>query len=133
MYSLNINLSANDNKFLEKCGIKNCKEIEILNSFSHECYIQLHILSGIKTENDRYNKNKIYDFSACFGDYDDPFNSPEYEYYHCIPKHIVRFYNYYLVECYDFPNEWYRAESEKNGNLLLQVYDDTLEMAILNL
>lgn len=133
MYYLDITLSANDNNFLEMCDIKHSNEIEILSSFQYECYIQLAVINDTKTESDRYDKNKLYTFSDCFGEYDDPFNSPKYEYYHCVPKHIVRFYNYCLVECYDFPGEWYRAESEKNGNLLLQVYDDTLEEAILNL
>lgn len=133
MYYLDVALSDKDNKFLEMCDIKYSDEIEILSSFQYECYIQLSVINDTKTESDRYDKNKIYTFSDCFGEYNDTFNSPEYEYYHCVPKHIVRFYNYYLVECYDFPDEWYRAESEKNGNLLLQVYDDTLEEAILNL
>lgn len=75
MYYLDINLPDKDNKFLAKCDIKHSNEIEILSSFQYECYIQLAVINDTKTESDRYDKNKLYTFSACFGEYDDPFNS----------------------------------------------------------
>lgn len=133
MYYLNSKLSETELNYLESIGLSNCKEIEILRIFKNECYIQLQANIEIDPQNDRYDKKQIFPFSICFGDYEDPYNNIDYEYYRCKPKHIIRFFSYYLVESYDFPGEWYRASAERNGSLLLEVYDDTLEQAIGNL
>lgn len=133
MYYLNSKLSEIELDYLESIGLSSCDEIEILRIFKNECYIQLQANIEIDPQNDRYDKKQIFPFSICFGDYEDPYNNVNYEYYQCKPKHIIRFFSYYLVESYDFPGEWYRASAERNGSLLLEVYDDTLEEAILNL
>lgn len=133
MYYLDSKLSEAELNYLESIGLSECKEIEILSCFNYECYIQLCAICVKDEEEDLYQKSKIFSFRECFGDYEDPYNKPEYEYYKCNPKHIIRFFGYYLVECYDFPGEWYRASAERNGSLLLEVYDDTLEQAIGNL
>lgn len=131
MYKLETLFSENNVKLLKT--FENDLKIKILTEADFECYILLGKIKNNDTTTYRYDPKKLYQFAHCFGDYKYYYNSEEYEYYHCVPKHIISFYQFYLVETADFPGEWYRAEPERNGNLMLTVYDDTLEEAINNL
>lgn len=112
---------------LKDYGLYRYENVEILEYFSGECFILLRNENSLY---DFYNKDKISDFEKCFGNYSHPYNSPEYRYYHCTPEKIIIFFHDYLVKCYDFPDEWYRAYQEKNGNLLLEAYAGSLEKII---
>lgn len=128
IYRLDNNLSENEIDILSDYGMGIYSDVQILSSFHNECFILL-------CADSRYyrDKDKVFSFAECYGNYPHYFNKPQYLYYYCTPKRIVKFFHYYLIESHDFPEEWYRVEQQKNGNMILYVYSDSLEDALAGL
>lgn len=125
MYNLNYNFSEKENAILNQ--IKKDNNIKVLDKFEDECYLFLYKKSNTDSSIDRYDNKKLYPFEKCFGNYSEHYNNKKYEYYHCVPKHIIKYYNFYAVETLDFPGEWYRADEKKNHNLMLTTWYDSLQ------
>ena len=129
-YSLDNAFSKEELLVLDK--LKYDSHVQILKAFDYECYLFLH-----KTDDNyigrKYDKNKLFDFKECFGDYEDYYNDAIYEYYRCVPKHIIKFYQFYLIETFDFPGEWYRGDKTYNGNIMLTYYNDGLKELLDNI
>ena len=131
IYSLQ-KLSLEDKKYVSKLSKGHQKKIHMLKKFKGECYCLLckEKIDGVYQSNtDMFKKELLFTYDECFHEHSNFYSDEHYEFLQCTPKHILKFYHYFVVQVYEFPNEWYRGEL-CNGNILLDIVEDTMERIV---
>lgn len=118
MIILNTDFNDEEKDVLLKYVGKECKEFEILSYVEGESYV-------LSDDGDYY-------YNECFETIEDPFFAQE-KYEKLVPYRVIRFYHYYLLNCSDDENIWYRGWRDSNGNWRYYCYTDSLEEAFESL
>lgn len=131
MYYFKNTLSRDELVFMREIAAQRNSKIKLLREFSGECYILLekNYIDGVyRSYADLYGADKLFDdYRECFGVCDSFYGNERCEFLKCTPSQIIKFYYAYFVKTAEFPDEWYRGTAQSNGNILLEVYADTLE------
>lgn len=93
-------------------------QMDIPSVFDEECYL--------------LNEKGDLTYEECFGKIDNKYFKNQ-RYFLAYPKHIIKYYNYYLLENYGEEGEWYVGEKQINGNIEFTKCCETLEDAFTSL
>lgn len=94
------------------------KELKVLSEINCKCFIinwenkgkyNYEICFGKSNNNDYFEKNKTFDIA--------------------IPRRIIKYYQYYLMETMEQLGIWFTGEKQVNGNLEFLWQFDSLEKA----
>lgn len=114
MIKLNTSFSEKEKEVLSQFIGKECKEFEILSFVDGESYV--------------FSDDGEYYYNECFEALEVPL-STKLKYDKIVPYRVIRFYSYYLLNCSDDQNIWYRGQRDSNGNWRYDCYSDSLEEA----
>ena len=84
------------------------------------------ILDFIENESFVLCEKGEFFYNDCFEKTDDDYFK-QLKYERIVPRRIIEFYQYYLMESKDEKNIWYRGRRDKSGNWEYDCYFESLE------
>ncbi|MCH5349933.1 MAG: hypothetical protein J1E40_11465 [Oscillospiraceae bacterium] len=136
MYYFKNTLNRDELRLMREISEWHDPKIRFLREFAGECYIWLQkdkIGGEYRSCTDLYDPEDLFTYQECFGRYHHFYSKDRYEFLKCTPLQIIIYYHYCVVKTSNRPLEWYRGEIQDNGNILLEVFADTLEEIINSL